>query len=214
MNSESNAQLFTEYNTNITAFFSSTTNLDKQYFNASPCDTWSGEVIIDYQISEITFLDFVSTLGGCEGEMGSQYAILSEIINKHDLFFDNFFNGAKFNFNVIEQTATEPKTLTLTKSNGDFAVYNELVLSVKNRFISTHNLSVYPNPAVNKLFVSSNLDIENTDYEIIDFTGKIVLKGMLNYEKSVKVNQLKRGIYFIKAKTKNNIFLINNFVKN
>jgi hypothetical protein len=59
--------------------------------------------------------------------------------------------------------------------------------------IHSKEISIYPNPANDKIFLSNKADIE-----IIDITGKILIKQLNSNE--IDISKLAKGIYFIKIK--------------
>jgi len=66
------------------------------------------------------------------------------------------------------------------------------------------NLSLYPNPTSNILNIKANDNIANKPFTIADALGKIVLKGRLNEgDTTINVEQLSKGIYYIKVSGKN-----------
>ncbi len=67
-----------------------------------------------------------------------------------------------------------------------------------------NKISIYPNPS-NGTFTITNYELQITNVEIIDITGKIILKSELVIHNSQFVIQ-KKGIYFIKIKTESQIF--------
>ena len=65
-------------------------------------------------------------------------------------------------------------------------------------------VSIYPNPTSSLLNVKVDTNIANEHYTISDALGKIVLKGKLNEgATSISVEQLSKGIYFIKLSDNN-----------
>jgi surface protein len=66
----------------------------------------------------------------------------------------------------------------------------------------TSSLKLYPNPVLSVLNVDNNLT--NQPYNIIDTLGKVILKGKLNEgDNSINVEQLSKGIYYLKVSDKN-----------
>ncbi len=67
-----------------------------------------------------------------------------------------------------------------------------------------NQISIYPNPS-NGTFTITNYELKITNIEIIDITGKIIHKSefsIFNFQFSIQ----KKGIYFIKIQTENQIF--------
>ena len=81
----------------------------------------------------------------------------------------------------------------------DFYPWSFLSLSVKESFIETEKISIYPNPAKGEINIKSNIEIEN----IIGFNllGKPVLNSRNPYR--MNISKLKSGIYFLKITPKN-----------
>jgi len=72
--------------------------------------------------------------------------------------------------------------------------------------------SVYPNPGQNNLFVKTGL--KNSTFELIDFTGKILLKKFISaYSTEVNVSHLSKGIYFYRIYDNKNIYETGKWVK-
>jgi hypothetical protein len=70
---------------------------------------------------------------------------------------------------------------------------------------ATNLLSVYPNPANDKLFIQTN-GISILKIELVDFTGKLVYtSNSLNQNNGIDISGLANGIYFVKAYTANRI---------
>jgi hypothetical protein len=99
-----------------------------------------------------------------------------------------------------------------------FAVY--LGLNPGNVYGSTYQnsqeekLSVYPNPASDQLKIDFLSDGNILlDIEVIDLTGKVVLKyeGRVNIEQDIfkaelDISSLQRGVYFVKLKQGERIY--------
>lgn len=96
------------------------------------------------------------------------------------------------------------------------------VVSVnENTFILEENISVFPNPAGNKIFVSISGDISITQecsIEIFDNKGNklLVVNEFLNYEDSntigLNISELDGGVYILKMKYSDKTF-IKKFIK-
>ncbi|QKX03496.1 T9SS type A sorting domain-containing protein [Aquimarina sp. TRL1] len=63
---------------------------------------------------------------------------------------------------------------------------------------STNEITVYPNPASNRLHLSG--DSKNTSYSIFNPQGKMVRKG-INNAPEITIEDLQPGMYFIQIKT-------------
>jgi len=71
-------------------------------------------------------------------------------------------------------------------------------------------ISIYPNPAKDKLFVSGN--VENANLKIFNLQSQLVLEKVLTDDKAIDISKLEIGLYTVKIQTKNNIF-INKLIK-
>jgi hypothetical protein len=77
----------------------------------------------------------------------------------------------------------------------------QLVTDVKEQ-INSKRISVYPNPATDKVFVTS--DEEINEIQIFDVFGNLLLSGN---SRIIRVAGLNSGAYFVKIRTKNNDYL-------
>ncbi len=80
-------------------------------------------------------------------------------------------------------------------------------MSVKN--VDKKEILLYPNPAKDIL----NFSEEVSDIRIMDFSGR-VMKQFSNSSKSINVENLSKGFYFITAKNKLGKEIIQKFIKN
>ena len=64
--------------------------------------------------------------------------------------------------------------------------------------INHHQLSIYPNPATDQLFVRLDGIVTKTNVVIYDFSGRIVATQALS-NKSITVTNLPAGMYLVKA---------------
>jgi len=63
----------------------------------------------------------------------------------------------------------------------------------------TNTLKLYPNPVVSILNVKTENNLINQPYTIIDGLGRVVLNGKITeVETSINVEQLSKGIYYLK----------------
>lgn len=63
------------------------------------------------------------------------------------------------------------------------------------------NLSVYPNPAKQILFIKTKGNIELKEYSIIDILGRVIQRGDLDKKPSVVLNDLASGSYIIRIRS-------------
>lgn len=68
---------------------------------------------------------------------------------------------------------------------------------------TTKNISTYPNPVQNDLFIRVN-DQEITKMDVLDLSGKIV-KSINTFQNSIDVSDLNQGVYFLKVYTHDSV---------
>jgi ELWxxDGT repeat protein len=79
-----------------------------------------------------------------------------------------------------------------------------------NQIKQINTFEIYPNPTQGELFIDSKLNIKL--FEIASLEGKVI-KSTLNNNYVISVEDLKAGIYFIKAITQENKILWRQFIK-
>ena len=68
----------------------------------------------------------------------------------------------------------------------------------------TNSLKLYPNPVLSALNVKTDYNLINQPYTIVDGLGRVVLNGKINeVESTINVEQLSKGIYYLKISDKN-----------
>ncbi|HOE05832.1 MAG TPA: T9SS type A sorting domain-containing protein [Bacteroidales bacterium] len=65
---------------------------------------------------------------------------------------------------------------------------------------NNRSLSVYPNPAGELLYVSSEIDPEGTRYYIIDQLGRVLISSGLQKDASIDVSKLHPGVYYLQLR--------------
>lgn len=80
-----------------------------------------------------------------------------------------------------------------------------IVLGIANLDVESV-YSIYPNPAKNQLFVSTDY-LGNTDYKLVSITGMQLLSGSFSSKLSLDVSSLPKGVYFITMENVNGISL-------
>jgi hypothetical protein len=84
----------------------------------------------------------------------------------------------------------------------DFAAYNMGTISItesvstgSTSLVADNSIKIYPNPVVDKLFVSSVKPIEN--YIIRTLTGQTIFKGSMINKQYVDLKNLLKGSYLV-----------------
>ena len=103
-------------------------------------------------------------------------------------------------------TAGEPVVGLMTAGgnqlgNGYYPAMDLQALSIQDKSMDVQ-IKLYPNPVLSVLNIDNNLT--NQPYDIIDTLGKVILKGNLNQgHNSINVEQLSKGVYYLKVADKN-----------
>jgi len=96
-----------------------------------------------------------------------------------------------------------------------FAVFDQNTAGIDRSIGSDNgNISLYPNPATNNIYVSNVLDINKSTYvEITNISGRIVGSGTLNgNNQAIDISQLAKGCYFIRLYNQNSS-IVQKFIK-
>ena len=59
------------------------------------------------------------------------------------------------------------------------------------------NLNIYPNPVINKIFIESATNLQNSTMKITNLLSEIVKHKQLNNHNELDFSDLKSGIYFL-----------------
>ena len=74
------------------------------------------------------------------------------------------------------------------------------------KFIPVNNLNIYPNPAQYEIIIEGN---SFGDIDIVNSFGQTIIKSRKkSMRHSININQLSRGIYFMKLGTNSSKFII------
>ncbi|GIV27572.1 MAG: hypothetical protein KatS3mg027_1386 [Bacteroidia bacterium] len=108
-----------------------------------------------------------------------------------------------------------PVSTGIASSGADFndPVFSNLVTSVDVINESTTTLNLYPNPANNYIYVSSNEKVNSV--EIFSLTGQNILKAEMNNNNHgvINIHELPSGFYIIKLNTEKGV-VSKQFIKN
>ena len=68
-------------------------------------------------------------------------------------------------------------------------------------------VSIFPNPTSHNLTIQANQEFIGSNYQIVDWTGRVVLNGFISEtNQNVDLNALSSGAYFISVKNASNSF--------
>ena len=68
-------------------------------------------------------------------------------------------------------------------------------------FQIANTITIYPNPAKEKIFIKGNISSQKIHYQYFDIYGKLISEGETQPEKAIELNSLPAGIYFLRIKT-------------
>ena len=117
-----------------------------------------------------------------------------------DAQFDlnNYGDGNPLGIKFYPYTLTDIDDLSLSCLDKNRNGILDKTEGLNTEEFDTSSLKLYPNPVISFLNVDNNLT--NQPYKIVDTLGKVILKGNLNEgNNSINVEQLSKGIYYIKV---------------
>lgn len=94
---------------------------------------------------------------------------------------------------------TTTPVLTITNAAGNYAVYRDGNLAAKS--FDTDKFTISPNPATAKITIDfGSKNAEHATVEIYDSSGKRIKSENLSDQNSINVQELAKGVYFLKIK--------------
>jgi hypothetical protein len=78
------------------------------------------------------------------------------------------------------------------------------LLGLKNQTFK--NVALYPIPAENELNVESSFQIIGKEFKVYAMDGRQVLKGVIDFNKTLDITNLNSGLYFLKLNSNGKIF--------
>ncbi len=132
----------------------------------------------------------------------------------HHHFYGAYENPHNNPFDYIIVPNGNHFMLTVTNTKGDKAIYGTQPIFAVGSF-RRNTLTVYPNPAKSKLFISATTPQENIALKIINIEGKVLNTQNVVFKKetSMDVSGLSSGIYFVEIKDGSGNTTIKKFIK-
>ncbi|MEH6763350.1 MAG: T9SS type A sorting domain-containing protein [Aequorivita antarctica] len=198
INGQSNVPPVNSEQNHIPAYF-----IEPDEFLTGVCDGTGGAGRIIYNgTTEFSFPEGVGWLAGsCDLNENQIYSWL------YQEFWD-FTIVDPFQYEIID--VGQNRTLSVTASNGNQAIYGNNFLSIAK--FKNESLLVYPIPASDIINLKYNKDISISRIRIYNLQGKQVLLITKNLSQ-INIESLKSGIYFILAENNENKMLTRKFVK-
>lgn len=131
---------------------------------------------------------------------------------KYFSFFSEHIPGIfTYEISYLLNYTTTP-VLTITNPAGDFAVYRDANLTATS--FSSEKFSISPNPATDQIRIDfGNKNTNKATVEIYDNCGKRIRSEKLSDQNSINIQELAKGIYFVKLKN-DDALSTQKFVKN
>lgn len=178
-----------------------------------------GNSYVDFQISndahpEIDTLNYLKPYISLNGSDISDFnydlqlsTSRDNFVGKDSLLTVNIFNNSQWDSSYIDSVVYADTLLNVEGFIYDVDVWGDIALFQKSGDNSINNLSgensllsVYPNPATDKIYISSDKNNEISDLEInvLDALGKNVLsKTFFDSSEYIDVSSLNSGMYFV-----------------
>lgn len=156
--------------------------------------------------SEFTVQDFAVLAGGCyDSEENEDFNNL--YIN---IYWIENIEGT-FLYTIVENGAN--KTLTITNSSGDEAIYGNMLLTTEDHF--TPSFTIYPNPTGKKVFIQKGYNTTINNLKILDINGRLIysFSQFISEVPAINVQSLKNGIYFITIEDEQSRVITKRFIK-
>ena len=107
----------------------------------------------------------------------------------------------RFSFSGTNMTSEEGKSVVF--NNIAISAIDKNVLSIENRTTENNLVSIYPNPAKNRIYISSNTIID--EILVYNIFGKIVHKSSKSDNSiTLDISDYAKGIYVVKVFTDGN----------
>jgi hypothetical protein len=185
--------------------FNSTPPFETFFIHDVTCEETNSSNIVYDPIENIFNLQ-----GGWGGLVGTCFY---EFMRNHQsVYYDSVNNTHKNPFNYLIVDDGSNLQLTVFNGNGDRVIYNSIFLTKQDFNVLT--LSIYPNPVQDELFFSVMSDRNFFNALIFDLHGRMVLSINDFDEKSINLQELKSGVYFMRLNDKLGRSVIKKFIKN
>ena len=164
--------------------------------------------------SHTVFVDSVSIVNMGGRELQVQHISDDPYTSFYD-FGDRVFNGIGSNHflfptgNLCDGGANGLICYSTAGEQISFVANNLCEPTSTNDLQTLSNLTLYPNPVLDKLYLETSE--QNWNYQILNLQGQLILKG--NYEDNIEVSQLPSGIYFLQLSREDEMYRAVKFVK-
>ncbi len=206
INGEDNFPPFNSEVESVQAHFYSVSNGDSaDALTSFVCNSIYGLLLYDPTNPSFSFLYLEQTLGSCSLQLNTDFEVLY-----FSFYYSDQLNPFAY---LIETDSNDNKTLTVTSASGNQAIYGNHLLSREDFYSS--RFSMHPNPAKNKLFITTKNAPANLKIKIFNIEGKLLSTQSLALENetSIDVSHLVSGIYFLDIEDENGNTEVKKFIK-
>lgn len=176
---------------------------------------YSWDVASDGSVSGRSQFALLHTLGGLNSESdGIAIDVNGNIYVADDMGIEVFSNNGEFITTILvpekpsncDFGGKDFKTLYITAITNlysidlnfpGYAVSRKILTGTKNSIPGKPLVEIYPNPARNLFNIKESSNLPGSEFDIIDLSGRKVLKGLLNSNTTqVDISHLSPGEYF------------------
>lgn len=137
-------------------------------------------------------------LGAHFGPGPSIFLVADADLVEEDYYYFAGLSGNPEDPTVILNPSDDEEPPTLNGNPSDGRVFQFAPNSVGVGEISISNLKLYPTKVEQTIFIDG-LELPNTNYRIVDITGKVQMTGMANQGEGIDVSKLNNGLYLFQA---------------
>lgn len=174
------------------------------------CESTGGR--IDYFSEQSTLFsisELITTFGGCDIDASVNPGDLYNIDGK---LFSFYNNPNMYSYVIIENGSDEKQTLIIASPTYDYAFYSRAILS--NTTFDKNTVSIYPNPAQKSITVNLDFEPKGHEIQVYNTLGKIEIPKESIRTKTINVEQLSSGMYFLVIEDNFGNSIFKKFIKN
>jgi len=160
-------------------------------------EPYEGFTVTSYNIYRGTTANDLQLIGSASGSGATQYSDLTPPTG------DLYYQVEVVSPNACNQSGSTLKSAVILSSSRSNIADN---MSTGINKITTTSFIVYPNPAIDQLFVESKQNSVKGIIDITNISGQQVLTYPLNTQKSnIDISSLKNGLYLVKIATESGV---------
>ena len=135
----------------------------------------------------------------------------NDFIGTHNSVYFYSHVNSKNPFNYIIEPVDDYLQLTVTNVEGDFAIYNSVLLTTPE--FDNSSFGFYPNPVDETLNIKNNFN-QPVDVSIYNVNGKNLKSYTINEKlETININDINSGLYFVIFKNEAGESLLKRFIK-